>query len=63
MATHTHTYTQLLAVNTSVPVRHLNMHEYQSKRLMEQYNINTQKFFLAESPSEAGNAAKKLGKD
>ena len=44
------------------PVRHLNLHEYQSKKLMESYKINTQKFEIAETPEEAGRAAKSLGK-
>ena len=44
------------------PVRHLNLHEYQSKKLMETYEINTQKFEIAETSEEAGRAAKKLGK-
>ena len=43
------------------PVRHLNLHEYQSKRLMEAYKINTQRFEIAETPEEAGRAAKDLG--
>lgn len=45
-----------------VPVRHLNLHEYQSKRLMKQYGINTQHFEMAETPEEAGRVAKELGK-
>ena len=44
-----------------VPVRHLNLHEYQSKKLMERFSINTQKFELAETASEAAAAAKNLG--
>lgn len=44
------------------PVRHLNLHEYQSKKLMESYKINTQRFEIAETPEEAGRAAKNLGK-
>ncbi|XP_064399963.1 succinate--CoA ligase [GDP-forming] subunit beta, mitochondrial-like [Halichondria panicea] len=46
-----------------VPVRHLNLHEYQSKRLMEKFSINTQKFQLAETASEAATAARSLGVD
>ena len=44
------------------PVCHLNLHEYQSKKLMESYKINTQKFEIAETPEEASRAAKNLGK-
>ena len=43
------------------PVRHLNLHEYQSKKLMETYKINTQKFEIAETPEDASRAAKNLG--
>ena len=43
-------------------VCHLNLHEYQSKKLMESYKINTQKFEIAETPEDAGRAAKNLGK-
>ena len=45
-----------------VPVRHLNLHEYQSKELMDQYGVSTQKFIIAKSPQEAGKAARELGK-
>ena len=44
------------------PVRHLNLHEYQSKKLMESYKINTKRFEIAKTPEEAGRAAKNLGK-
>ena len=43
-------------------MRHLNLHEYQSKNLMESYKINTQKFEIAETLEKAGKAAKSLGK-
>lgn len=46
-----------------IPVRHLNLHEYQSKRLMEKFSITTQKFELAETALEAANAARNLGVD
>ena len=45
-----------------VPVRHLNLQEYQSKQLMSQFGINVQKFKTAESADEAGRAAKELGR-
>lgn len=41
-------------------VRHLNLHEYQSKDLMAKYNIRVQKGFMADSPEGALAAAKKL---
>ena len=44
-----------------VPVRHLNLHEYQSKQLMEKYNINVQRFKMAKDPEEAERAVKELG--
>ena len=40
----------------------MNLHECQSKKLMESYKINTQKFEIAETPEDAGRAAKNLGK-
>ena len=45
-----------------VPVRHLNLQEYQSKQLMSEFGINVQKFKTAESADEAGRAAKELGR-
>jgi succinyl-CoA synthetase beta subunit len=44
-----------------VPVRHLNLHEYQSKELMKKHAISVQKFRVANSPSEAEQAVKDLG--
>ena len=49
------------AVNGAVPARHLNLHEYQSKRLMEQYGCNTQRFKIAASTREAQTATSELG--
>ena len=43
-------------------MRHLNLHEYQSKLLMEQYGCNTQKFKIATSSQEATVAATDLGR-
>ena len=37
------------------------MHEYQSKQLMEKYNINVQHFRLATDPVEAEDAVQQLG--
>ena len=53
---------QLACVSGNVvPVRHLNIHEYQSKRLMEQYGCNTQRFKMAENAQEAETATRELG--
>jgi acyl-CoA synthetase (NDP forming) len=40
--------------------RQLNLHEYQSKALMQKYNVTVQKFRPAESAAEAEAAAKEL---
>ncbi len=45
----------------STPVRHLNLHEYQSKQLMEKYQINVQKFAMASNSKEAAAAVTSLG--
>lgn len=42
------------------PVRFLNLHEYQSKQLMEKYNVRVQKGFVADTPEEAAAVAQKL---
>jgi len=42
------------------PVRFLNLHEYQSKELMEKYDVRVQKGYLAETPEEAAAVANKL---
>ena len=42
------------------PVRHLNLHEHQSKGLMEQYGIKVQSFRIAESGGEAARLAREL---
>lgn len=44
-----------------VPVRHLNLHEYQSKQLMEKHAVNVQRFRMADSPAEAKEAVRALG--
>jgi len=41
-------------------VRHLNLHEYQSKALMEKYNVRVQRWRLATSAEEAETQAKDL---
>ena len=43
---------------TQTTVRHLNLHEYQSKDLMEQYGLNVQKGKMAENATEAAEIAK-----
>lgn len=45
------------------PVRHLNLHEYQSKALMAKYNVRVQKGMVASTPDEAEQVARKLLKD
>ena len=42
-------------------VRNLNLHEYQSKDLMEKYGVAVQKFRIANTPEEADRAARELG--
>lgn len=44
----------------NIQVRHLNLHEYQSKNLMSKYNVRVQKGLTASTPEEAEAAAKKL---
>ncbi|KAF9145953.1 Succinate--CoA ligase [GDP-forming] subunit beta, mitochondrial [Mortierella sp. GBA39] len=44
-------------------VRHLNLHEYQSKQLMAKHNVNVQRFVIAESIEQAENAARGLKAD
>lgn len=43
------------------PVRWLNLHEYQSKQLMQQYGVAVQRFEVCETASDAAEAAKRLG--
>ena len=43
------------------PVRHLNLHKYRSKNLMELYKINTQKFEIAETPEAGRQSSKEPG--
>ncbi|KAF9356210.1 Succinate--CoA ligase [GDP-forming] subunit beta, mitochondrial [Mortierella sp. AD094] len=38
-------------------VRYLNLYEYQSKQLMSKYNVNFQRYVIAESVEQAENAA------
>ena len=45
---------------SSQQVRHLNLHEYQSKELMAKHGVNTQKFRVADSASAAEAAAREL---
>ena len=40
--------------------RWLNIHEYQSKALMDKFGVNTQRWVLATTPQEAESGAKKL---
>lgn len=41
--------------------RFLNLHEYQSKELLDKFGVKTQRWRLAESPEEAQKAAEELG--
>eukprot|EP00013_Stygamoeba_regulata_P022685 CAMPEP_0177659974 /NCGR_PEP_ID=MMETSP0447-20121125/17749_1 /TAXON_ID=0 /ORGANISM="Stygamoeba regulata, Strain BSH-02190019" /LENGTH=424 /DNA_ID=CAMNT_0019164921 /DNA_START=10 /DNA_END=1284 /DNA_ORIENTATION=+ len=43
-----------------IATRAFNMHEYQSKKVMDSFNVRTQRWCLATSPEEAVNAGKKL---
>ena len=46
-----------------VAVRHLNLHEYQSKALMAKYNVRVQKGMVASTPEEAERIAVQLLKE
>lgn len=46
--------------NVAVPVRFLNLHEYQSKELMASYGVRVQRGKVAHSAEEALEAAKEL---
>jgi hypothetical protein len=48
------------ASSSSQPVRHLNLHEYQSKKLMEKYNIRVQRGDVANSATKAKKIADEL---
>ena len=43
-----------------MPVRYLNLHEYQSKALMAEHGIDVQKFYVTESSSEITQLVNKL---
>jgi len=45
---------------TRMPVRFLNLHEYQSKELMAKYNVRVQRGRMAETAAGALEAAKWL---
>jgi len=42
-------------------VRHFNLHEYQSKELMSQYGVATQKFKVVDDTASAADIARSLG--
>lgn len=48
---------------SATPVRHLNLHEYQSKDLMASYGIRVQKGKMADSAQQAGQIASTLLKE
>lgn len=43
-------------------VRHLNLLEYQSKSLLEKYNVAVQKFIVADKVEDAKTLSSKLRK-
>lgn len=45
----------------SVPVRHLNLHEYQSANIMREHGVSTPKGGVAKTPEEAYEIAKSIG--
>lgn len=46
----------------SSPRRWLNLQEYQSKKLMQESGVAVQRFYVADTASEALEAAKRLSK-
>eukprot|EP00591_Stephanopyxis_turris_P003441 CAMPEP_0195518000 /NCGR_PEP_ID=MMETSP0794_2-20130614/11923_1 /TAXON_ID=515487 /ORGANISM="Stephanopyxis turris, Strain CCMP 815" /LENGTH=433 /DNA_ID=CAMNT_0040646891 /DNA_START=68 /DNA_END=1369 /DNA_ORIENTATION=+ len=54
----THKLTKSFMPATQTTVRYLNLHEYQSKDLMEAYGVNVQKGKMAESAADAASVAK-----
>lgn len=46
--------------NWSTPRRWLNLQEYQSKKLMQESGVAVQRFYVADTASDALEAAKKL---
>ena len=42
--------------------RFLNLHEYQSKELMNRFGLNTQRFKVISTPEEASKATEELSK-
>eukprot|EP00126_Sphaerothecum_destruens_P007854 Sdes_comp20015_c0_seq5m12709 len=44
-------------------VRHLNLHEYQSKKLMESYKVNTQRFRVVDSSAQVATVMKEVSWD
>ncbi|XP_076845295.1 LOW QUALITY PROTEIN: succinate--CoA ligase [GDP-forming] subunit beta, mitochondrial [Brachyhypopomus gauderio] len=50
-------YVELVGVS---PRRWLNLQEYQSKKLIQDCGVSVQRFFVADSPAEALEAAKRL---
>ena len=51
----------LTPLSATQHVRHLNLHEYQSKELMQKYNISIQKFKAVDNAKDAEKAAQDLG--
>lgn len=42
--------------------RHLNLHEYQSKQLMNSFGLNTQRFKIIEAAEDVDQATRELSK-
>lgn len=59
---HRRTRTHLTSSSSKshMPVRYLNLHEYQSKGLMSKYNVRVQKGMTAATPEEAEKVAERL---
>jgi hypothetical protein len=47
-------------VSRHVGTRFINLHEYQSKELMQRFNVAIQKFRVAETATEAAKMARDL---
>eukprot|EP01147_Barroeca_monosierra_P003019 gene3019-5803_t len=55
-----HAHRSCAAAHQTMQVRNLNLHEFQSKALMQKYGINVQRFRTAYTPEEAEKGAVEL---
>jgi len=55
-----HTNKQFISAGHVQPARNLNIHEYQSKMLMDKHGVQIQRWRLATNPEEAEKGAKEL---